>query len=165
MKYFLLRNEKTISDITDKVYKNLTAKRRKRVETMLLKENPELKKITAARKGLLVRIPKILDEGETERRNVLDPIDAVAERLAESLQALEKQLAGKFSAQEEQQKETAKKLKDAGKALKKHPNGTKAAQALRKHLKEARMANEKNKKMVRDALKQLQKTAAGFDRY
>lgn len=164
MKYLILRNEKTISDIADKAYKGLTAKSRKQVEASLLKANPELKKIRSVRKGFIIRVPDIHASGEKNSRNLIDPIEGLASDLEQNLKIFEESLKQKFSNLENRQKGIAEKLKVANKELNKIPNGEEAGKVLRKHLTASKKVNEKNKKLALEALEKLKKSAMSLNR-
>ncbi len=164
MKYLLLRNEKSVRDITDKAYKNLSDKARKQAETALLKINPELKTFKSVRKGFIVRIPVIPEDSKSNRRNAIDPIENIAHEMSEKLKQFERSLDKKFIDLEIRQKDFIQSLKAAGKELKSQPNGTAATKILQKHITDSKKQNDKNKKLGIDALKKMQKTIATFDR-
>jgi len=164
MKYLLLHNEKSVRDIADKAYKNLSDKARKQAETALLKINPELKTFKSVRKGFIVRIPEIPEDRKSNRRNAIDPIENIAHETSEKLKQLEDSLNKKFSALENRQKSFVQSLKAASKELKSQATGIAATKTLQKHVTDAKKQNDKNKKLSMTALKKMQKTIAAFDR-
>ncbi len=163
MKYFILRNEKNIAEISEKLYKDLTPKRRKLAETALLKENPELKKITKAKKGYLVRIPRTLEGHKADRRKVLDPYDQIANDMLDGFDAFETHFAETFTSRKAQQKDWASTLAAASKELKQHPKAGELTKALKKNITESRSQNTKQAKRIARALAQLKKTAAEIE--
>lgn len=164
MRYLLLRNEESVKDVTEKAYKGLTAKSRKKAEAALLKINPELKKFKSVRKGFIVRVPDILEGGKPDHRNVVDPVENIIDEISDNLNLFEKSFKKKLSENELKQKTILKNLKLASKELKTLPNGGAAEKTLKKHATDSIKNNDKNTKLAIDALKRLQKTAASFDR-
>ncbi|MCF6256956.1 MAG: hypothetical protein L3K25_11785 [Gammaproteobacteria bacterium] len=164
MKYLLLRNEKSVRDIADKAYKNLSDKARKQAEAALLKINPELKTFKSVRKGFIVRIPVIPEDSKSNRRNSIDPVENIAHEMSEKLKQFERSLDKKFVDLENRQKDFLQSLKAAGNELKKQPNGVAASKTLQKYVSDSNKLNDKNKKLSISALKKMQKTIATFDR-
>jgi len=149
--------------ITEKAYKDLSATARKQAEAALLKANPELKTLRAARKGHIVRIPAIPEGGKPDRRGLVDPIEDIAIEMADNLKLFEKSLSKKFADLEGQQKNFVGTLKAANKELKTYPNGAEAAKTLTKHLAASKKSNDANKELSLDALKKLRKIVEDFD--
>lgn len=163
MRYLLLNNEKSVSDITDKAYKGLSAQARNKAEAALLKANPELKTASSLRKGLIIRIPATPDGVKADRRSLVDPIEDIALEMSDNLKLFEKSLSKKFALLESQQKRFSENLKAASKELKTYPNGTEAAKTLTRHLAASKKLNKTNKELSLEALKDLRKTVEDFD--
>ena len=163
MRFLLIRNEESVRDVADKAYKGLTVKAREQAEVALLKANPELKTFKSVRKGFIIRVPVIRDDGKEDRRNVVDPIEDIAHEMSESLQLLDNLLTKSFAKLENRQKDIVDKLKAGNKELKIQPGGDQVAKALRKHLADSKKSNAKKKKLGHEALEKLQKTASAFD--
>lgn len=164
MRYLLLRNEESVRDVADKAYKGLTDKARNHAEAALLKANPELKRFKSVRKGFIVRIPTVRDDGEIDRRNIIDPVEEIADEMSEKLKLFENSLTRKFAELENRQKNIGETLKASNRDLKKYPNGDAVAKALKKHVVNSKKLNDKNKKLGLEALKKLQETATSFSR-
>lgn len=164
MKFLILGNEESVTDIANKAFKGLSAKAKKEAETGLLKLNPELKKVKSIRKGLIVRVPATPEDGKPNRRRSVDPIENVIYEMSEKLDLMEDSLKNKFTNLNKRQKNYMAKIKAASKELKDLPNGDASAKALGKHLTDAKVTNEKMMKLSMEALKGLQKTAESFDR-
>jgi hypothetical protein len=164
MKYLLVRDEKNISDVADRAYTNLSDKARKKAEDDLLKANPELKTFKSVSKGFIVRIPETIDGGEKHKRNLTDPVDAIANEILDNLKRYEKSLGDKFTALEQRQKADTEILKAANKELKTQPNGEAAAKTLSKYLSDSKKLNDKKLKLGLEALEKLQETAQAMNR-
>lgn len=164
MRYLLLRNEGSVRDVADKAYKGLSDNTRIQAEAALLKANPELKTFNSVRKGFIVRIPSIRDDGELDRRNLFDPVEDIAHEMIDKLKLFENTLNKEFSNSENRHKSILETLKSANKELKKHPNGDEVAKILKTHLTSSKKLHDKNKKLGLEALKKLQITAADFKR-
>lgn len=164
MRYLLLRNEKSVTEVADKAYKGLTAKARKQVEVALLKANPELKKFRSVRKGFIVRVPDIREGGERNKRNLIDPVENISDEIVENLKIFEIALKGKFDSLDKRQKSITEHLKTASKELGKTAKGPEVVKVLKKHLTGSKKLNEKNKKLGLEALEQLKKTAMALNR-
>jgi len=164
MKYLLLRDEQNIHDVADKAYKNLSAEARDQAEAALLKANPELKTFRSVDKGFIVRVPAVHNVGKKDRKNLVNPIEDIAQEMLENLKLLENSLTNKFANLDNRQKAIVENLKAASKELKKQPNGEAVAKALKKHVADSKPLNDKNKRLGLEALKKLQKTAENFER-
>lgn len=163
MKYLLVRDEKSIHDVADRAYKNLSAKAREKAEADLVKTNPELKTFKTVNKGFIVRIPEATDGGEKNSRNLVDPVEVFAAQMLVNLKRYDKSLPVKFTDLEQRQNKYAEILKAANKELKTLPNGEAAAKTLNKYLADSKKQNEKKLKLGLDALQKLQKTVATID--
>jgi hypothetical protein len=164
MRYLLLRNEKSVTDVAEKAYKGLTVKEREKAEIALLKANPELKKFRSVRKGFIVRVPDIHSGGEKNSKNLVDPVESIADEIVDNLKVFTVSLKEKYISLENRQKTIAEKLKVVNKELKNIPKGEEAGIVLRKHLTASKKLNEKNKNLGLEALDKLKKTAESFNR-
>ena len=164
MKYLVIRNEKSITEVADKVYKNLKPAARKRAEGQILKANPQLKSFRSVRKGYIVRVPEVHELGERESRDLEQPVAPLAMDLQAGLKRYEQSLVEKFDAMDKQHKRIPELLKAANKDLKKIPNGEEAARALKSHITQAKKDSEKQRKLALEALQKLRKTAEAIDR-
>ncbi len=164
MKYLLLRDEQNIHEVADKAFKNLSAETREQAEVALLKANPELKTFRSVRKGFIVRVPAVHNAGKNDRKNLVNPIENIAEEMLEDLKLFENSLITRFANLENRQKTIIQNLKTASKELKNQPNGEAVAKALKRHVEDSKELNEKNRRLGLEALEKLQKTAAEFER-
>lgn len=164
MKFLLVRNEKSISDIADNAYKNLSSEAKQQAELELLKANPELKTFKSVRKGFVVHIPELNDAPDKNTHNIVGPRDHLADELSKGLKLFDSSLNSKYTDFEAWEKDTSAKLKVADKELKTLSGGEAVAKQLKKHLADSKKYNETNKKLGLEALKKLQQTVADFDR-
>lgn len=164
MRYLIIRNEKTVHDVTDKAYKGLSDKTRKQAEAALLKANPGLKTFKSIRKGSIVNIPSIPDGAKKDSKNLVDPIEDNAQDVLDNIKLSEKTLARKFSKKKEDQEKTLGKIKMASKEFKKIPGGSELEKTLKKNITDSSKTNDKNLERGLDVLKLLQKTVATLER-
>jgi hypothetical protein len=163
MKYLLVRDEKSIQEVADRAYRNLSATERAKAEADLIKANPELKTFRSVDKGYIVRIPDVRDGGEKNDRNLTDPVEVIGDEILDNLKRYEKSLSEKFTDLERQQNTTAEILKAASKELKTQPNGEAAAKTLSKYLSDSKKLNDKKLKLGLEALDKLQKTVKAMN--
>jgi hypothetical protein len=158
MKYLVLRKEKSIEEIADRVFRKLTPKQRENAEAELLKANPKLKSFRSIRKGYLVRIPEMRASGKKDRRQLVAPETELSDTILSRIQHHEKSLARKFEAAAESQARQAAILKASNRLLKKLPNGDAASKALNKRLAEEKKLHQNNRAQAEKALEQIKKT-------
>ncbi len=164
MKYLLLRNEKSVDEVADRAFKKLSSTQREQAKAALLKANPELKTFNSVRKGFIIRVPKVSEDIKSNIRNLVNPIEEIANELGDNLKTFENSLASRFTDLANRQKDIENILKVASKELKELPKGDAAAKTLKKHLLDSRKLNEKNRKLGLQALHDLQEAAAVFGR-
>jgi len=164
MRYLILRNEKRVSDITDKIYQGLKAKAREQAETALLKANPELRSLKNFRKGFIVRIPPSTAQDGKGHRQIVDPIEDFTQEMVAELKLLEQKINDKFDHFDQKQNDTLEKIKAAAKELKEQDSGDKMANLLKKNIPILKKENNEKRKHGLDAIKKLQDIAASIDR-
>jgi hypothetical protein len=165
MKYLVIRDEKSLEEVTDRVFRSLTPKQREKAGAELLRANPELKSFRAVRRGHIVRVPETPGGAEKNSRNLEQPVDELAADMLAGLQDYEVSLFAKFGAAQERSKQMASVLKAASKDLKKLPNGAAAAKKLNQNITAAVKQNDKNAELTKAALLELQKTVLSQNRH
>jgi len=107
------RGERSISEITDKLYSKLTPAQRTRAEAALIKENPQLKNIRKLPEGAILRVPDLPELSTKTTRSLENPDDQIARSISQSLADFSKRLAEQASAEQEAIKQQSGLLKSA----------------------------------------------------
>ncbi len=108
MRYLPIRKEKSLTDITERVYGKMTPEKRKVAEAAILRENPHLKSFAKIREGALVRVPKLDDVGKSGGRSTADPVGDTVKEAREELERFAATMKDVFSqAQDQAAKDTA----------------------------------------------------------
>lgn len=156
MAYISIRSEKSISELADKVYSNLSAANRRAAEEALVKENPALKDIRKLKRGTLIRIPDIKNIKRKNTRSVADPDSELLEEYVEQLKAFSTSLEKNHDTRNKEQKATQAVLKKSNitKLINTNPDAKKVAAGLKKHVDE----DIKNRKQVLSDYKQAFKS-------
>lgn len=164
MRYLVLERETSVEEIAGKAYRNLAAAERRKAEEALIKENPQLKNMDNVRAGALIRIPEGPRAERLNRRNVVDPVADLAEKVADQLESFEDELRQHYKSHGEEIKGYSAIIKAAGKAEKEQPEIKEISADLVKHLRATKKSNKQNRDRTLEALKQLQKVAAALAR-
>ena len=164
MRYLVLEREKSVEEIAGKAYRNLPAAERKKAEKALIKENPQLKNMANVRAGALIRVPEGPRAERLNRRNVVDPVADLADKVADQLESFEDELRRHFKAHAEEISDYSAIIKAAGKAEKEQPEMKEIAADLVKHLRASKKSDKQNRDRTLEAVKQLQKVAAALGR-
>lgn len=164
MRYLVLERETTVEEIAGKAYRNLPAADRRKAEKALLKENPQLKNMANVRAGALIRIPEGPGTERLNRRNVVDPVAELANKVTDQLKSFEDELRGHYKAHAEEVSDWPRIVKAAGKAEKKQPEIKEISADLVKHLRASKKSDKQNRDRALEAVKQLQKVAAALAR-
>jgi len=154
MRYFVLERETTVAEIAGKAYRNLPAAERRKAEEALVRANPRLKDMARVKAGALIRIPDSTATERLDRRNVVDPVNHLADDVADQLDAFRDEFRASFSAWEKQAAEYPDLIKAAGKEAEERPELKTVSADLKKNLRAALKNNEKNHELGTDALKQ-----------
>jgi hypothetical protein len=164
MKYFLLRDEKSIAEIADKAYKGLSEKERASAETALLKANSNLKSLSKVRKGTIIHVPSISRADSFNKRSVVDPVAQITAFMADHLSKMERAVNDRYNAAEIHLKDTTGKMAELNSVVKGWPVGEENAAQLKKSIDSAQKNIEADKKERLEAVKQLQKAVELLDR-
>lgn len=144
MAYIPLRSEKSISDLTEKLFKGLTPEKRKTAEAALLKENPKLINFSQLKPGTLLRIPKIKGLARKKTRSVADPEEDLMDEFLERLDIFNKNLIADNAKKDKEQKVMQGILKKA--AISKLIAGDEQAKKTAESLKQNLAADTKKRK-------------------
>lgn len=138
MAYIPLRSEKSVTELVDKVYSNLSAKDRKVAEAAIIKENPTLKNFTNLKRGTLIRIPEVKNIKRKKTRSISDPDGELLDDFMERLEMFSETLAKNNDARDKEQKAAQSILKKAAisKIINSDPNAKKVASDFKKHMTE-----------------------------
>ncbi len=160
MKYLLLRDEKSIADIVDKVYGRLSADEQKIAETAILKNNTRLKSISKMRKGTLITIPSIAEIPKHKKRSVVNINEEKIDFINKNITSLEKTISQKFEHYDRTLQTSNKQIKEVIKKVKGHKISEETATKLKQHItKSKKIALEKNQS-AQTILKRIKDTTA-----
>ena len=159
------RGERSVSEITEKLFTRLTPAQRAKAETALVKANPQLKNIRKLPRGAILRVPDLPELRAKTTRNLENPDDQIVKHINRSLAAFSKHLGSQLSAEQDSIKQQASLLKSA-----KFKKDIASAEGLKGLAKEAdktlgvrsKAIGERQKK-IDEAIKQVAKDfEAGF---
>lgn len=138
MAYIPLRSEKSVSELVDKVYSNLSDKDRKAAEAAIIKANPALKDMSNLKRGTLITIPKVKNLKPKKTRSVTDPDGDLVEDYVQRLDAFSEMLAKNNALRDQQQKESQAVLKksDVKKILDSSDEAKQVVEQLQQHISE-----------------------------
>lgn len=162
MRYLPLRNEKSVDDITRKLYKNLSGAEKKKVEAALLKSNPKLREFDKLGKGTLIRLPKLSADIERKSRSIFAPNQDLESAVIEGLQEISKNIESSIKQAAADDKQTTAEIKKAAfsKAMKADPKAREHADQLKKRIAADNKLNSAKLKAVDSAVKALTKVAS-----
>ena len=164
MRYLVLERETSIEEIAGKAYRNLPAAERKKAEKALIKENPQLKNMANVRAGALIRIPEGPGTERLDRRNVVDPVADLADKVADQLELFEDELRKQFKIHNEEVADYPRIIRAADKTASEQPEIKEISADLVKHLRSSKKSNKQNRDRTLEALKQLHEVAATLAR-
>ncbi len=113
MRYLPIRREKSLTDITERVYGKMTPEKQKVAEAAILRENPHLKSFAKIREGALVRVPKLDDVEKSGGRSTADPVGDTVKEAREELERFAATMKGVFSQAQDQAAKDAALAKKA----------------------------------------------------
>lgn len=153
------RGEKSLGDITKKLFVRLTPRQQEKIEAALLKANPQLGEIDKLRAGTILHVPDLPELRSKTRRALESPDQQILAQLREDLGAYDKHLAARTETAQAQVAATAALLKDKN-LIRAIGNDT----ALKQLLGEIGKSNSQRKQSLVDrqkaldvALEQIQK--------
>lgn len=155
MRYYLLRDEKSISEIADKAYKKLSSDEREKLEQAILKENKNLKSFSKVKKGTLIKLPETTDIKQANKRSVFSPIDEMVGRFMENADILHKEVATKLEVREKDIAKAETQLKDMSRIIRKDKDADEKAKVVKKNLAEEKKMLVARKKTLEANLKSV----------
>jgi len=138
MAYIPLRSEKSLTELVDKVYSNLSATEREAAEAAMLKENPVLKEFSTIKRGTLIRIPQVKDIQPKRTRSIADPDGDLVDDYVQRLEIFSDALSKNNAMRNSEQKNAQAVLKKAAvkKILDTSPEASQLAEQLAQHISE-----------------------------
>lgn len=164
MPFATFRGEKTVAEITDKLFSRLTPRQREKAEAAILKANPRLGTISKLRKGSILRIPNLADLHAKTNRSLENPDAQIAKNITNALDTFGKRMVDQASIEQGIIKQQGALLKSGKfkKALANAPDLQALANDAAKVLSARPKAIVERKKNVdesiRQALKDLQES-------
>ena len=113
MPFATFRGEKTVAEITDKLFSRLTPRQREKAEASILKANPQLGNITKLRKGSILRIPDLPDLQAKTNRSLESPDAQIAKNITTALDILGKHIAEQVNTEQKMIKQQSALLKSS----------------------------------------------------
>ena len=146
MAFIPLRTEKSITEIADKVFGNLSETNRTQAEAALIKENPALKNFSDLKPGTLIRIPKVPDLKQRNTRSISDPEGDLVKEYMDQLKSFSDSLQNNNEKLQKQQREAIALLKkeEISALINKNPQASKLSEQLQQHIDE----DTKNRKQL-----------------
>lgn len=147
------RDEKTLSEVADKVYSNLTPETRKLAEAELVKANPALAKIKDVKRGAVLVVPPVKGVKPRTHSGIDEPAAGLVEEISVALTEYDKLLAANFRVATADYENQTALLKD--KALLASIKGDTELEAL---LKSAQTTHKQQKAEMTDMQSFLKET-------
>ena len=163
MKYILLRDEKSLSEIADKAYKGLADKDRASAEQALLKANSNLKSLSGVSKGTMIRVPPLKRAG-FNARSVVDPVQQITAFMSDHLDKMEDAINQRFAREDLYLKDINGKMKEIVKAAKGQPVAEENAAELKKNIASRQKTLDTEKKEGLQSVAKLKKIIDTMDR-
>ena len=107
------RGERSVREITNKLFTKLTPLQREKAETALLKANPQLSNIRKLPKGSILRVPDLPELRAKTNRRLENPDDQIVKHITESLDAFGKHMRQQIDSEQKSVKQQTKLLKSA----------------------------------------------------
>jgi len=157
------RGERSVNEVTDKLFSNLTDRQREIASTAILKANPQLADIKNVRDGTVLRVPKIPELRPKTNRSLENPDAQIANDINDALSHYRKTIGERVA---QSQESTKQQMKLAGntslkRLLAQHDGASKLADELKGSLKQRATAlterSEKFERAVRQISKDLNK--------
>lgn len=146
------RGEKSVNELTDKLFTNLTDRQRDIASNAILKANPQLADIRNVRDGTVLRVPKIPELRPKTNRSLENPDAQIANDINDALSRYRKTIGERIA---QNQETTKQQLKLAGntslkRVLAQHAGGGALADELKSSLKQrATSLKERSEKFER----------------
>lgn len=153
------RGERSVSEITNKLFTKLTPLQREKAEAALLKANPQLSNIRKLPKGSILRVPDLPELRAKTNRSLENPDDQIVKDITESLDAFSKHMRQQVDSEQKSVKQQTALLKSA--KFKKDISKSEQLQALAADASKALSARSKNiaerQKKIDASIKQAMK--------
>jgi len=153
------RGERSVSEITNKLFTKLTPLQREKAEAALLKANPQLSNLRKLPKGSILRVPDLPELRAKTSRSLENPDDQIVKQISESLDAFNKHMRQQVDSEQKSVKQQTALLKSA--RFKKDISKSEQLQALASDASKALSARSKNiaerQKKVDASIKQAMK--------
>lgn len=156
MAFIPLRSEKSISDVSEKLFKGLTPAKRKQAEAALLKENPKLREFSKLKPGTLLRIPNIKGLARKKTRSIADPEEDLIDEFIERLALFNKNIVAENAKKDKEQKTMQEILKKA--AINRLVVADKQSKRITDSLKQHLSADIKERKEIEKESKKVLET-------
>ena len=153
------RGERSVGEITDKLYSRLTPLQRKKAEAALIKANPQLQKIRKLPQGAILHVPDLPELRAKTNRSLENPDDQIVKNIAGALDNFAKHISKQTGDEQKAIKQQAALLKSA--KFKKDISAAEVPQALAADAAKALNARSKDiearRKKVEESIKQAMK--------
>jgi len=153
------RGERSVSEITDKLFSKLTPLQREKAETALVKANPQLSNIRKLPKGAILRVPDLPELRAKTNRSLENPDDQIVKQITEALDAFSKHISRQVDSENASVKQQITLLKSP--RFKKDISNSDELQALAADAEKALSARSKNiaerQKKVDESIRQAVK--------
>lgn len=136
------RGERSVSEITDKLFSRLTPRQREKAESALIKANPQLSNIPELPMGAILRVPDIPELRAKTNRSLENPDDQIVKQITEALDVFGKHISSQVDDEKESVKQQITLLKSA--KFKKGISSSDELQALAADANKALSARSKN---------------------
>lgn len=153
------RGERSVGEITDKLYSKLTPLQRKKAESALIKANPQLHNIRKLSQGAILRVPDLPELRAKTNRSLENSDDQIVKNIVDALGNFGKHISKQTGDEQKAIKQQAALLKSA--KFKKDISAAEVPQALAADAAKALNARSKDidarRKKVEESIKQAMK--------
>ncbi len=153
------RGERSVGEITDKLYSRLTPLQRKKAESALIKANPKLQKIRKLPQGAILHVTDLPELRAKTNRSLENPDDQIVKNIVDALGNFGKHISKQTGDEQKAIKQQAALLKSA--KFKKDISAAEVPQALAADAAKALNARSKDidarRKKVEESIKQAMK--------
>lgn len=153
------RGERSVGEITDKLYSKLTPLQRKKAESALIKANPQLHNIRKLSQGAILRVPDLPELRAKTNRSLENSDDQIVKNIVDALGNFGKHISKQTGDEQKAIKQQAALLKSA--KFKKDISAAEVPKALAADAAKALNARSKDidarRKKVEESIKQAMK--------
>jgi hypothetical protein len=132
------RGERSVDEITDKLYTGLTDRQREKARAAMLEANPQLATIDKVRNGSVLRVPRLPELRAKTNRSLENPDAQVALGISDALADYRKSFALRVKQSQASVQAQTKLAGSAGfkRALEQHAGAGELASAMERSLKQ-----------------------------